>query len=66
MPHVPVDTLLVHGDLDEVVELDAVLHWARPQHLPIVVLAGAEHFFHGRLTQLRQIVLQHFAARGSE
>lgn len=66
MPHVPADTLLVHGDLDEVVELDAVLHWARPQHLPIVVLAGAEHFFHGRLTQLRQIVLQHFAARGRE
>ena len=66
MPHVPADTLLVHGDLDEAVELDAVVHWARPQHLPIVVLAGAEHFFHGRLTQLRQIVLQHFAAWGRE
>jgi hypothetical protein len=66
MPQVPVDTLLVHGDLDEVVELDAVLHWARPQHLPVVVLAGAGHFFHGRLSQLRQIVLQHFAARGQE
>ena len=66
MPHVPADTLLVHGDLDEVVELDAVLHWARPQHLPVIVLAGAEHFFHGRLTQLRQIVLQHLEARGCE
>ncbi|MFZ2524163.1 MAG: alpha/beta fold hydrolase [Candidatus Ferrigenium altingense] len=66
MPQVPADTLLVHGDLDEVVEMDAVLHWARPQHLPVVVLAGAGHFFHGRLTQLRQIVLQHFAARGQE
>lgn len=66
MPQVPADTLLVHGDLDEVVELDAVLHWARPQHLPVVVLAGAGHFFHGHLTQLRQIVLQHFAAQGQE
>lgn len=63
MPHVPADTLLIHGDLDEVVELDTVLHWARPQHLPVLVLTGAEHFFHGRLTQLRQIVSQHFAAR---
>ena len=63
MPHVPADTLLVHGDLDEVVELDAVLHWARPQHLPVIVLAGTDHFFHGRLTQLKQIVLQHFQAR---
>ncbi|MDO8262627.1 MAG: alpha/beta hydrolase [Gallionella sp.] len=66
MPHVPADTLLVHGDLDEVVGLDAVLHWARPQHLPVIVLAGAEHFFHGRLTQLKQVVLRHFAARGWE
>lgn len=60
MPHVPADTLLIHGDLDEVVELDAVLHWARPQHLPVIVLSGAEHFFHGRLTQLRDIVRRHF------
>jgi alpha/beta superfamily hydrolase len=59
MPQVPGNTLLVHGDLDEVVELDAVLHWARPQQLPVVVLAGADHFFHGRLTQLMQIVLRH-------
>jgi alpha/beta superfamily hydrolase len=63
MPPVPADTLLVHGDLDEVVELDAVLRWARPQQLPVVVLAGADHFFHGRLAQLRQVVLQHFKAR---
>lgn len=63
MPHVPASTLVVHGDLDEVVELDAVLRWARPQHLAVVVLAGAGHFFHGRLTQLRQIVLQHFGVQ---
>lgn len=60
MPNVAADTLVIHGDLDEVVELDAVLHWVRPQHLPVVVLAGADHFFHGRLTQLKQIVLRHF------
>lgn len=60
MPHVPADTLIIHGDLDEVVELDAVLHWARPQHLAVVVPAGADHFFHGRLMQLKQIVLRHF------
>jgi len=63
MPPVPADTLLIHGDLDEVVELDAVLRWARPQHLPVVVLAGADHFFHGRLAQLRQIVLRHFGGQ---
>jgi len=61
MPNVPANTLLIHGDLDEVVDLDAVLHWARPQHLPVIVVAGAGHFFHGKLTQLKQIVLQHFS-----
>lgn len=60
MPHVPHDTLLIHGEQDEVVPLEDVLHWARPQHLPIVVLPGAEHFFHGRLDQIRQIVLHEF------
>lgn len=60
MPDVPANTLLIHGDMDEVVELQELLHWARPQLLPVIVLAGAEHFFHGRLTQLKQIVLQHF------
>ncbi|MDZ4202973.1 MAG: alpha/beta hydrolase [Gallionella sp.] len=59
MPPVPPDTLLIHGDQDEVVALDALLDWARPQHLPVLVLSGAEHFFHGRLTQLKQLVLQH-------
>lgn len=60
MPNVPADTLLIHGDMDEVVELNELLQWARPQQLAVVVLAGAEHFFHGRLTQLRDVVLQHF------
>ena len=60
MPPVPHNTLLIHGEQDEVVPLADVLHWARPQQFPIVVLPGAEHFFHGRLNQIRQIVLQHF------
>ena len=60
MPDVPAGTLIVHGDLDEVVELHEVLQWARPQQLAVIVLAGAGHFFHGRLIQLKQIVLHHF------
>ncbi len=59
MPEVPEATLLIHGDVDEVVGLHEVLRWARPQHLAVVVLAGAGHFFHGRLSQLRQIVLRY-------
>jgi hypothetical protein len=58
---VPANTLVVHGEHDEVVPLAAVLDWARPQHLPLVVVPGGEHFFHGRLHLLAQIVRVHCA-----
>jgi len=60
MPPVQHNTLLIHGEQDEVVPLTDVLNWARPQQLPVVVLPGTGHFFHGRLGQIKQIVLQHF------
>ena len=56
---VPPNTLVVHGERDEVVPLQDVFDWARPQQLPIVVVPGGEHFFHGRLNQLAQIVVHH-------
>jgi uncharacterized protein len=49
-------TLVIHGELDDVAPLAAVLDWARPQNLPVVVVPGGEHFFHGRLHVLQQIV----------
>ncbi len=54
---VPADTLVVHGELDDVVPLGAVFDWARPQSLPVTVLPGAGHFFHGQLSVLKQIIL---------
>ncbi len=60
MPAVSPDTLLIHGEFDDVVRLDDMLAWERPQDLPIVVIPQAEHYFHGRLTQLRHIVRHHF------
>jgi uncharacterized protein len=54
---VPAHTLVIHGDRDDVVPLAAVLAWAQPQELRVVVLPGAGHFFHGMLPQLKQIVL---------
>jgi alpha/beta superfamily hydrolase len=54
--HVPDDTIVVHGEEDDVVPLADVFGWARPQALPIVVFPGCGHFFHGRLPQLARIV----------
>jgi uncharacterized protein len=58
---VPPDTLVIHGEVDDVVPLAAVLDWARPQQLPLVVVPGGEHFFHGKLHLLAQIVQRHCA-----
>jgi alpha/beta superfamily hydrolase len=55
---VPADTLVVHGEVDDVVPLAAVFDWARPQVLPVTVLPGAGHFFHGQLTVLKHIILR--------
>jgi uncharacterized protein len=56
-------TLVVHGETDDVVPLKAVFDWARPQALPVTVLPGAGHFFHGQLPVLKQIVLQALGLR---
>jgi uncharacterized protein len=56
---VPANTLVIHGEHDEVVPLQDVFEWARPQQLPIVVVPGGEHFFHGRLNLLAQIVVHY-------
>ncbi len=58
VPAVPPDTLVIHGEQDETVPLAAVLAWARPQELPVVVVPGADHFFHRKLPVLRAIVRQ--------
>lgn len=59
MPAVRRDTLVVHGEHDETIALSAVLDWLRPQDVPVVVLPGADHFFHRRLGALKHLVIQH-------
>jgi uncharacterized protein len=56
LPKVPAGTLVIHGERDETVPLAAVLDWARPQELPVIVVPGADHFFHRKLQVLRGIV----------
>ena len=55
------DTVVIHGELDETVPLSAVFDWARPQELPIVVIPGADHFFHRKLTGIKQLVMRELA-----
>ena len=52
------DTVVIHGEADDVVPLSSTLDWARPQVLPVIVLPGVGHFFHGQLTLLKNQVVQ--------
>ncbi|MGA7823519.1 MAG: prolyl oligopeptidase family serine peptidase, partial [Steroidobacteraceae bacterium] len=64
--------LIVQGDADDVVLPETVLRWARaleaaPGVRPaqLQVLHGAGHFFHGRINELRDVVLAFMEAADS-
>ncbi|MGH8805292.1 MAG: alpha/beta hydrolase, partial [Polaromonas sp.] len=67
-PAAPIDaaahlkTLVVHGEQDDTVLLPAVLDWARPQALPVTVVPGGGHFFHGQLPLLKNLVVRHLSS----
>ena len=63
VPTVAPDTLVIHGELDDVVPLQSTLDWARPQSLPVVVVPGGGHFFHGQLPLLKSLVMRHWQGR---
>ncbi len=62
LPGVP--WLLIQGDADDVVPAALVTGWAaglnfQPQ---LVLLEGAGHFFHGRLNELKETIVDSFSA----
>ena len=67
-PAAPVDaashdrTIVIHGEADDTVELSAVMDWARPQSLPVTVVPGCGHFFHGQLPLLKSLVVRHLSS----
>jgi len=54
--HHTANTVVIHGDLDETVPIADSLAWAAARDVPVVVVAGGEHFFHRKLHVLREIV----------
>ena len=57
MPPVPANTILLHGDLDDTITLAAVLEWLQPQDIPVIVVPGADHFFHRKLQHVKNVVI---------
>ena len=55
-------TIVIHGEADDTVALSAVMDWARPQSLPVTVVPGGGHFFHGQLPLLKSLVVRHLSS----
>jgi uncharacterized protein len=58
MPEVPANTILIHGEVDDTIPLQAVFDWAKPLDIPIMVIPGADHFFHRKLHHIKNLVTQ--------
>ena len=65
-PEAQLRTLVLHGESDDVVPLASVFDWARPQALPVTVIPGVGHFFHGQLPLLKSLVLRHLRATADD
>lgn len=58
MPQVPANTILIHGEQDDTIPLSDVFDWARPQDLAVIVIPGADHFFHRKLQHIKNFVVE--------
>ncbi|MBB6134627.1 alpha/beta fold hydrolase [Oxalobacteraceae sp. CFBP 13730] len=58
MPPVPQDTILIHGEQDDTITMQQVFDWARPLDIPVIIIPGADHFFHRRLGHIKNLVVQ--------
>jgi uncharacterized protein len=54
---VPKNTIVIHGEVDDVIPLTSVIDWARPQELVVQVIPGADHFFHRKLHCIRDLIV---------
>lgn len=52
--------LVIQGDEDEVVPFQEVKTWAEhpPSPLTLSIMPNASHFFHGRLIELRELIIK--------
>jgi alpha/beta superfamily hydrolase len=64
MPAVDPGTIVIHGEVDETIPLAEVYPWARGSEVPVIVMPGADHFFHRRLTALKRLVMQNVLGAG--
>jgi uncharacterized protein len=58
IPSVPNNSIIIHGDEDEVIPLLDTMLWAKKNDLTIMIVPGCGHFFHGKLLILKELIKQ--------
>ena len=51
-------TIVIHGELDEVIAVEEVLTWGRTNNQAIIWFPNTGHFFHGKLIALQNMLSQ--------
>lgn len=54
--HTAANTIILHGDKDETTVLADSLGWGAIRDVPVLVVPGADHFFHRKLHVIRDVV----------
>lgn len=54
----PDGVVVIHGEKDELVPLDAVQAWSAPLNVQMEIVAGADHFFHRKLSALKRTIIE--------
>jgi len=59
--------LIVQGDEDELIDVEETIEWINSLEPgpELLVMPGAEHFFHGRLVELREAVIEFVETRSA-
>lgn len=55
---VPSGVVVIHGEKDVLVPLDAVQAWSAPLNVQMEIVAGADHFFHRKLSALKRTIIE--------
>lgn len=62
VPKLKCPWLVIHGELDELIWIKDVKKWSKQHNIKLHIIAHASHFFHGKLVELRDTLIQEWHA----
>ncbi|HLD16249.1 MAG TPA: alpha/beta fold hydrolase [Coxiellaceae bacterium] len=66
LPPVHCPWLVVQGEIDEVIDPQAVFEWAKQAPVKLITMPQTGHFFHGKLMELKEILVAELSLAASK